>query len=588
MAFTLPALEPHQEVAKDFIVTHPHCGIFLGIGGMKTLTTLAALFEARPTGHILVIAPLSIARSTWLDEIAKWDIPLRTKSLIVDEEDRPLSQAARLQRFGEVFTDPPTMYFINRELLTQPSQATNKLEATSAQTHPGPLAARLATTLSGTGPLTAEELTERIREEDLASGAKPTAKSKITSAITESVTAGTIERRRHDCSSCRGKSCSKCSFGLIDQMPRTKVNGKDVIKWPFATVIIDESQGFKDYRSNRFKALSKVRPAVTRLIELTGTPTPQSLLDIWAQMYLLDQGRTLGRFTTFRAKYFTPTVHVDGRPVKWAILPGAEDEIYRDIAPYVMSARNVSIKLPPVTHVPVNVTLPKDIKNGYDKFARQLVLELISPDPNDPRRHIITAENQAILHGKLVQYASGTIYLNDSREYAVIHREKLEMVDHLIANSASNVLLAYRFISEKHELVKHLTKRGHHVEAFDGSRDMVRRWNAQQIPVMVVHPASAGPGLNLQDGGSTLIWHTLPDSAEHYLQLNGRLARPGQQNPVQIYEITTKATRDAKLPGSLAIKIKVQQGLLDAVELNVYDISLDIDELLGDLDIDPL
>ena len=573
---------PDQQYVTDgFVRTH------------NTLSTLAALFEARPAGHILVIAPLAIARSTWLDEIEKWGIPLRTKSLIVDENDRQLTKEARLQRFADVFTDPPTMYFINREMLTQPSNAVNKLVVSGSGAARTADQIRILDVLSTTGGLPTEDLIDHIRDEDAASGSKPTTKKALNEAIKQVMTDGLVERRRFDCEGCQGRGCPECSFGLIDQMPVVRKNGRDVIQWPFATVIIDESQGFKDSTSNRFKALKRVRPAIERLIELTGTPTPQSLLDIWAQMYLLDQGKTLGSYTAFRAKHFIPTAHIDGRPIKWQILPGAEAQIYQAIAPYVMSARNVSLQLPPVTRTQVNITLPKDVMTAYRDFARDQVLLLAMPDPKDPRRITITADNAAILHGKLVQFASGTIYLDEDRNHTVIHREKLEMLEHLISNASGSVLVAYRYVSEKQEILAYLAKRGHAVEAFDGSRDMVRRWNAQQIPVMVVHPASAGPGLNLQDGGHTLIWHTLPDPLEHYQQLNGRLARPGQANPVTIYELVTKATRDAALPGKLAIKAKVQQGLIDAVEIDVFDVLRDLDQIfdfgdLGDLDINPL
>lgn len=589
MAFQPPKLRPDQQAAANFMIDNPHCGIFLGIGGGKSLSTLTALSQIRPSGHILVIAPLAIARSVWVDEIEKWGFPLRTRSLIVDENDRQLTREQRVEAFQQVLTDPPTMYFINQELLTQPSNQLNVL--VPAKGAPVPQLSEHAQGLldiitSGTN-ITAAQAGDLYREQHVTSGAKPPAKTRVAAALKELTSSGVVLRERIDCPGCSGRGCTSCKFGLVDQMPTYRVGGKKVVHWPFPTVIIDESQGFKDGSSNRFKALKRMRPSILRLIELTGTPAPQSLLDLWSQMYLLDQGATLGTYTQYRARFFTPTAHIDGRPIKWAMNAGADQEIHRLVAPYVMSTQNTSIPRPPVTFNPTNVTLPAAVLKAYKDFARDQVLELAMPDPNDPRRLVITADNAAILHNKLVQFSSGTIYTDDKHNYQVLHREKLEVLGHLVANASGNVLVAYRYISEKKELVPYLTKQGHHVEEFDGSRDMVRRWNAGLIKVLVVHPASAGPGLNLQDGGSTLIWHTLPDALVHYDQLNGRLVRPGQTGHVQIYEMTTKGTLDATLPRRLQRKAQVQQGLLDAVQHDdVVDLLSDLD--LGDLDINPL
>ena len=510
MVFTLPTLYPHQEPVKDWIATRPKAGVFLDVGGGKSLSTLSALAQVRPSGHILVIAPINIARSTWINEIEKFGFPLRTRSLIVNENDKKLPRAKRLQRYADVFTDSPTMYFINTDLI-------------------------------------------------------------------------------HD---------------LVDQMPVvTMPDGAREIQWPFPTVIIDESQAFKNPTSRRFKALAKVHAATTRLIELTGTPTPQSLQDIWSQMFLLDGGLALGdNFFEFRARYFVPDLVIDGQVRRWKPAPGAEDLIYERIGHKVMSAPPGDIPKPPVAVTPVDVVLPKDVLEEYKRFAKELVVDLaVPPSPQDPHgTATIVADNAAILHGKLLQFASGTMYLETppnpdgtpfkgEKPYAVVHDEKLRMVEHLITNGdGSPTLIAYRFRSDKTQLEKHLRKQGYHVETFDGSRDMVKRWNAGQIQVMLLQPASAGHGLNLQDGGHTLIWYTLPDSLEHWIQTNGRLARIGQQHPVQIWCLVTKGTRDERLPVSLEQKKAVQDGLLDAVRVELYDLEDDLYEVLGDLDINPL
>lgn len=500
MAFTPISLLPHQEVVKDFITDAPHCGVFLDIGGGKTATVLQSLYDIRPAGHILVAAPLTIARSTWLDEIEKWNFPLRTRSLIVNERDKKLTPKKRRERYEEIFTDPPTMYFINFDLIDD---------------------------LINSMPI----------------GTDPTTKKKF-------------------------------------------------IRWPFPTVIADESQELKNGSSKRFKALKRVRPGITRLIELTGTPTPQGLLDLWSQVYLLDQGLALGpTLTGYREKYFRPTMHVNNRPVKWELLPGAEEEIYRRIKHLVMSAENSSIPKPPVSIDDMFIRLPAGALDAYRDFKREQVLDLVVRDDNGGKSQVsITGDNAAILRNRLLQFASGTIYTgeNHDKEFAIVHEEKVNMTDYLIKQANSPTLVAYRYRSDRAVLLERLAKMGHHVEAFDGSREMVKRWNDKQIPVMLLQPASARHGLNLQMGGHTLIWYTLPDSLEHYSQTNGRLARMGQPNPVQIWRLITRSTFDERMPSLLKKKSVTQEDLLAAVRQDVLAYFDDVEDEYGDLDINPL
>lgn len=487
----MPTLLPHQEIVREFIIRNPKCGIFLTMGGGKSLCTLTALAHVRPAGHILVVAPINIARSTWVDEIAKWGFPLRAVSLIVDERDKKLSKQKRLARYEEIFNSPPSMYFINVDLITD----------------------------------------------------------------------------------------------LVDNMPVEQIDGVDTILWPFQTVIVDESQTLKGHSGVRFGALAKVAGATIRFIELTGTPTPNGLEDLWSQMFLLDGGLALGRsITEFRDRYMTPDLIVQNRVAKWKPRPGAEEEIYARVRHLVMSAENTKIPMPEVSVEDISVVLPSDVLDAYKQFTRDQVLYLASPDEDNPGTLTLTADNAAILYGKQLQYASGTMYVDEDRNYAVIHEEKLAMADYLIRNNGgSPVLIAYRYRSDKKQLLKYLAAAGHDVRAFDGSRDMIAQWNAGRIPVMILQPASAGHGLNLQDGGFTLIWYTLPDSLEHYLQTNARLARMGQPHPVTIYRLLTKGTRDEKMPGMLRRKYLVQQGLLDAVRIEIVEIDEDVAEILGEL-----
>lgn len=487
-----PALLPHQALIKQYIIDHPHCGIFLGVGGGKTYTVLQALASIRPSGHILVIAPVNIARSTWVDEIEKWNIPIRTRSLIVNDNDKKLSRAKRLQRYAEVFTDPPTMYFINQELVKD----------------------------------------------------------------------------------------------LVDNMPVVDTGGNKVFQWPFPTVIVDESQGVKNPSSQRFHALRQARPAIIRLIELTGTPTPNGLLDLWAQVYLLDQGLALGEtITAYTNRYFLPTKFANNRPIEWEPREGATEEIYARVAHLVMSTENTSITLPKATIEDVNISMTKDELEAYRDFKRDLVLDLAAENPGEPLITVV-AKNQAVLTNKLVQFAAGTMYTDDNHNYRVIHDHKIQMTDYLIRNTDGPVIVTYMFRSDRAELIRKLSAMGHDVRPFDGSRAMVKEWNRGKVPVMLLHPASAGHGLNFQDGGNTLIWYTVPYSLEHYIQTNGRLDRMGQKKPVTIYRLITKGTHDMRLPVNLEKKHLVQEGLISAVHVDAAQVTELAEEFSDLYDVD--
>lgn len=489
MSFIKPTLLPHQELIRRYIIDHPFCGIFLGVGGGKTLTVLMALAAVRPHGHILVIAPPNIARSTWIDEIEKFGFNMRTRSLIVNDNDKLLTRAKRLARYDEVRTDPPTMYFISQNLLTD----------------------------------------------------------------------------------------------LVKHMFMTGKGTNQAADWPFFTVIFDESQGVKNPASERFKALATARTGMIRLIEMTGTPTPNGLLDLWSQVFLLDQGLALGTtMTAYKERYFRVTKYANNRPIKWEPLPGAEEEIYARVAHLVMSTKNTSITMPQATVEQVNVALTPDEMEAYKDFKDALVLDLASANPGEPIITVI-AKNQAVLTNKLLQFASGTLYIDDKHNYRVLHDHKIEMADYLIRNTDSPMLVAYTFRSDRAEILSRLAAMGHDVRAFDGSRAMIKDWNAGNIPVMLLHPASAGPGLNLQEGGHTVLWYTPTDNLEHWIQLNGRVDRMGQKHPVTIYELVAKGTRDTRMPLNRERKAMVQDGLIDAVFVDADDAQALAEEFAAEL-----
>lgn len=484
---TMPTLLPHQALIKQYIIDHPHCGIFLTVGGGKTMTVLDALAAIRPAGHILVIAPINIARSTWINEIEKWGYPLRTRSLIVNDNDKMLSRKKRLERYAEVFTDPPTMYFISQNLVKD----------------------------------------------------------------------------------------------LINNMPVVGTGSNAVFQWPFQTVIVDESQGMKNPTADRFLALAQARPAIIRMILLSGTPAPNGLLDIWSQVYLLDEGLSLGKtITEYKNRYFYPTRYANNRPIEWE--PRDADEIHARVAHLAMSTKNTSITMPKATVEDVNVSMTSDELEAYRDFKKSLVLDLAAENPGEPLITIV-AKNQAVLTNKLVQFAAGTMYTDPDHNYRVIHDHKIQMTDYLIRNTDGPVIVAYMFRSDRAELISKLAALGHDARPFDGSRAMVQEWNEGKVPVMLLHPASAGHGLNFQDGGNTLIWYTVPYSLEHWIQTNGRLDRMGQKNPVIVYRLITKGTHDTRLPGNLEKKRLVQEGLISAVHVDAEKFEALSQELAEDL-----
>jgi SNF2 family DNA or RNA helicase len=581
---------PHQKMIHDFLATHPYAGAWLGVGAGKTLTTLTALQTIRPIGHILVVAPIAIARSTWIDEIEKWGFPIRTRSLIVNDNDRKLSRKKRLDRFRQVFTDSPTMYFVNQDLLTQPSQGTRLLTPVRGAAVPStvsPEAVEVLDLIRARGSMTQDELISAYRSQVAAAGPSipsPT-KSTIQAWVQELVRAAAVRPEAHACRTCSGAGCAECRFGLVDQMPIQDINGQQTIIWPFQTVIIDESQGFRSHASERFKALQTVRPAISRVIELTGTPAPNGLHDLWSQVYLLDQGQALGHnITAFRKRWFTAKTY-NGVPTKWLPLPGAEAEIHDAISHLVMSVQNTDLNLPDLVVDDVFVSLTPDLLKAYKEFKAELVLDIVvgsldddqrKKGPDDPGVRVavkqIVADNQAVLTNKLLQFANGALYTGDADDpstkgdYTVIHDRKLEMAEYLIRNNNNSpVLVAYTFQSDKELLLRRLQDAGIGAAAYDGSRAMLHRWNSGSIPVMLIHPASAGHGLNLQDGGHTLLWYGLTYNLEHYIQTNGRLHRKGQGKPVTIFRLMTRGTQDERLPVVLANKQATQDRLLDSV-----------------------
>lgn len=472
-------LHNYQEYCKNRIIQQPAIGLFMDCGTGKTLTTLAAINEMKLPHHVLIIAPKTIAKSTWIDEIQKWGFNLRTVSLVINEKGKDLTKKERHQKYKEIETEPPSVYLISRDLIQD----------------------------------------------------------------------------------------------LVDNTPI----------WYFPTVVIDEIQGFKNHASVRFKALKKVRKNIWKLIGLTGTPQPNGLMDLWAPMFLIDQGQSLGKnITTYRNTFFTPNPYllVNGYPVKWDPMIGAEDAIYKKMQPWVVSVKNTAIKLPELIEKTSYVEMEPREMTMYKKFVKEKVLDIEDNSEADA----IIAKNAATLSGKLHQMASGFLYKEketwekpNKPEYYDIHTQKLDALEHIINTSSGNILLLYHYQADLKRLTTFLEKLGYSTndpakptyKVFDKSIEMQREWNEKKINIMLLQPQSAGHGINIQHGGYTLVWYSVPTSLEMYQQANARLYRQGQTHTTYIHNIITKNTIEERFLENLHRKASEQEDLKDAVKLTL-------------------
>lgn len=323
-------------------------------------------------------------------------------------------------------------------------------------------------------------------------------------------------------------------------------------------VVIDELSSFKNHKSKRFQSLMKVRPKVKRIIGLTGTPSSNGLMDLWAEFKLLDFGERLGRFIThYRNNYFIPDKRNGEIIYSYKPMPYAEDAIYRKISDITISMKSTDhLQMPELITSQYEVQLSEEEEKRYEELKADFILELPEGE--------ITAANAASLTGKLSQLANGAIY-DDDGNIIEFHDRKLDALEDLIeAANGKPLLVAYWF---KHDLQR--IKKRFDVREIKSSKD-ITDWNKGDIPVAVIHPASAGHGLNLQAGGSTLIWFGLTWSLELYQQTNARLWRQGQTSGTVVIEhIITKGTIDGRILKALSLKEVTQNALIDAVKANL-------------------
>ena len=450
--------EPHnyQTYATRYIEEHPISAVLLDMGLGKTSITLTALnnllFDSFEAHRILVIAPLRVARDTWLSEADKWD---HLQNLICS-----VAVGTEVERRAALMK-PADIYIINRE---------------------------------------------------------------------------NIQWLIED---------SKLPFN-------------------YDTVVVDELSSFKNYQAKRFRALMKVRPKVKRIIGLTGTPSSNGLMDLWAEFRLLDMGARLGRFIShYRLEYFQPDKRNGQVIFTYKPLPGAEQRIYNKISDITISMRSTDLlKMPELISSEYTVRLSDEERKRYDGLKQDLVLQLQDSE--------ITAANAAALTGKLCQMANGAIYTDDGGTVN-LHDRKLDALEDIIESAGGKPLLvAYWFKHDFARITERLNKLHVPFSKLDSS-ESIKRWNDGELPVALIHPASAGHGLNLQNGGSCIVWFGLTWSLELYQQTNARLWRQGQNaETVVVQHIVTKGTIDERILKVLSKKDSTQAALIDAVKADLH------------------
>ncbi len=324
--------------------------------------------------------------------------------------------------------------------------------------------------------------------------------------------------------------------------------------WKFDMIVLDEASSFKSASSQRFKALRKTIPFTNRLVELTGTPSPNGLLDIWSQMYLIDSGERLGRsMTAYKQRFF----ETDYSGYKFKPVKSADKVIHRLIDDIVISL-NVDdyLEMPDRIDTVIRVPLPPSRMVEYKQLEREFLIQI-----NDNE---VVAYNAATLAGKLLQYCNGAMYTDELKNWTEIHSAKLDALDDIISeNSDENLLIAYNY---KTDLIR-LQARYPDAVVLDSDPKTIEQWNSGNIKMLLAHPASAGHGLNLQHGGSIIVWFGLNWSLELYQQFNGRLHRQGQTKPVRVVHIVADGCIDDKVMRAISDKATTQQQLIDALKL---------------------
>lgn len=340
------------------------------------------------------------------------------------------------------------------------------------------------------------------------------------------------------------------------------------VKLPFDCIVVDELSSFKNHQSERFKAMKKIRRFTNRVIGLTGTPAPNGLIDLWAQMFVIDGGRRLGKsITDYRANYFKPGAQNGGIIYNYKPRPNTEQELSEKLSDITLSMKAVDyLDMPEINYTFDKVRLTKKERDMYKEFEREQILSLLD-DMGDEKE--VTALSAAALSNKLQQFASGSVYDADRN---VIHTSdaKIESLCEMVeALNDSPVLIAYNFKHEAHRIEKALAKLKPVRIGGDAKGDgtkIMQDWNAGKIKVLIAHPASVGHGLNLQKGGNNIIWFGTTWNLELYQQFNARLWRQGQNKPVFVHHLIAETTIDERVADALQGKAHRQNALIDAIK----------------------
>lgn len=345
----------------------------------------------------------------------------------------------------------------------------------------------------------------------------------------------------------------------------------DLLKnnWDFDMVIVDESSSFKSHQAKRFKALASMFNHIDRCVLLTGTPSPNSLADLWSQMYLLDQGERLEkRYTAFRERYFDPDKRgADGMIYSYDAKQGSEASILTKISDICVSMRAEDyLDLPDVIVDPVTVVLDAKARKKYDELEKKMVMELSDEEE-------ISVTSAAALSGKLQQLANGAVY-DEDHVWHHVHDCKLEALMELLEGLQARDKQALVFYNFQHDLERiraALDAAGYMWRLIQTQQD-IDAWNAHEAGVLLAHPASSGYGLNLQQGGNHVVWYGLTWNYELYTQANARLHRQGQQDRVIIHQLITEDTRDEDIVQALARKENVQEWVLNSLKARIKKI----------------
>lgn len=335
--------------------------------------------------------------------------------------------------------------------------------------------------------------------------------------------------------------------------------------WPFDMVVIDESSSFKSHSAKRFKALAGISSRISRMVELTGTPSPNGLADLWSQVYLLDGGERLGkRYSQFRERYFQPDKRgADGMVYSYEAKPGTEESILAKISDICISMKAEDyLELPDLTYHEIPVELDKKSWKAYQDLERKMILELPEDD------ELISVTSAAALSNKLLQLANGAVY-DEDRQVHEVHDCKIEAFLELVESlQGKPVLVFYNYQHDRERILKALAKSGLRIRELKTTQDE-DDWNAGRIDILLTHPASSAYGLNLQQGGNHVIWFGLTWNYEMYTQANKRLHRQGQVNKVIIHHLVSTGTRDEDVMAALRRKDDVQNWVMESLKARI-------------------